>query len=406
MRGAGPLSRREFRLYFAGNLASNVGTWLANVALAVTMLDVTGSSLWVGLANAALFVPVICLALPAGALADRGDRLRLLRASQVAAGLLAALLAVLVAARAAAPGALMAIAAGLGVTVAVAIPAMQALVPSLVPAAELHEAIGLNALTFNVARAVGPVLAALTLSTLGAAAAFGLNAASYAAIVAALAVIGRPPFPRQAERAPGPTVEALRYAWRHARTRTMLGAVAAVSVSLDPIMTLSPALARSFGLAAGGAGWIVSAWGAGAVLGLTAGRRAVETVTRRGLGWAGLALLAAGTLGLAAAPGMAAAGPACLAIGAGYIAAVVAFTTTIQADVPEHLRGRVMALWTVCFLGPRVLAAVVDGAVADAAGPHVAAACFAAPALAAAWFVRRQTPPAPAEPAEPVPPAA
>jgi len=77
--------------------------------------------------------------------------------------------------------------------------------------------------------------------------------------------------------------------------------------------------------------------------------------------------------------------------------------TTIQSDVPEHLRGRVMALWTASFLGPRVISAVIDGVIADAFGPHVAFAVFAAPAVVAAWFVRRTIPP---DRLEPVAPAA
>ena len=127
-------------------------------------------------------------------------------------------------------------------------------------------------------------------------------------------------------------------------------------------------------------------------------------MTSGGFGWAGLIGLSAGMALLGAAPGIAAAIPAGVLTGFGYITATITFTTTIQADVPEQLRGRVMALWTVAFLGPRVVAAVVDGSLADAVGPHVTAAVFALPALGAAWFVRRTSPPPPG--AEPVAPAA
>ena len=240
----GPLARREFRLYFAGNLASNMGSWISNVALNVYVRDLTGSSFWVGLTNAALFVPVILFALPAGAVADRRDRLRLLRSSQVLACALASLLAILVALDAGSRYVVIAIAAGIGLTIAVAIPAMQSMVPSLVPREELAEAIGMNALTFNLARAIGPAIASLTLTTLGTAVAFGLNAASFVPLIAALVLIRRPPFLREADAPPGPMREALVYAWTHVRTRTMLLAVVAIAVSLDPITTLTP-LART-----------------------------------------------------------------------------------------------------------------------------------------------------------------
>ena len=265
----GPLARREFRLYFLGNLSSNVGTWLANVALGVYMLDLTGSSFWVGLTNAALFVPVLIFAIPAGALADRRDRLRVLTAAQMLSGLLATLLAVLVALDAANRYVVVAIAAGLGMSIAIGLPAMQSLVPSLVPAGEMAEAIGLNALTFNLARAIGPILAAVTIAAAGVGLAFALNAASYAAIIVALIMIGTPPFLRERDEGTNSMRDGLVFAWRHKRIRTMLFAVMAMAISLDPIMTVSPALADSYGLRSGGAGWIVSAWGAGAVLGIT-----------------------------------------------------------------------------------------------------------------------------------------
>jgi MFS family permease len=397
----GPLARREFRLYFAGNLASNVGNWLANVALSVYVHDLTGSSFWVGLTNAALFIPVILFALPAGALADRTDRIRLLRLSQLMAFGLSIALTILAATHTATRESVVVFAAGLGVTVAFGIPAMQSMIPSLVPTSELHEAIGLNALTFNIARALGPVLAAALITTIGAAVAFGINALSFVPLLVALTVIRTLPFPRESEGPPGPIREGLAYAWTHVRTRTMLLAMVAVSVSLDPITTVSPALARAYGMSTGSAGWIVSSWGAGAVLGITAGRRFIAYVTKRGTGWMGLVLLGAGIVALGGAPGIGAAVPAAILTGFGYITAAIAFVTTIQADVPERLRGRVMSLWLLSFLGPRVIAAVIDGVLADRFGPHVATACFAAPAVAAAWLVRRYRPPGGVEPIAP-----
>jgi len=397
----GPLARREFRLYFAGNLASNIGTWLSNVALAVYVRDLTKSSFWVGLTNSALFVPVLLFAIPSGALADRTNRMRLLAWSQAGACALAGLLTGLAIGHSANRYAVVLIAAGLGLTVALAIPAMQAMIPSLVPFDELPEAIGLNALTFNIARALGPVLAAAVITTVGVNWAFGLNALSFAPLVVVLLVIGRPPFQREAEGPPGAMMEGLRYAWNHRRTRSMLIAMMAVSVSLDPITTVSPALARSYHLATGSAGWIVSAWGAGAVVGITLGKRFIVYVTRHGAGWLGLLIQGAGLIALGAVPAIGEAIPSALVVGFGYIICAIAFVTTIQNDVPERLRGRVMALWTVSFLGPRVVSAVIDGALADRYGPNVTTALFALPALLAALLVRNTEPPERLEPVAP-----
>lgn len=397
-----PLRRREFRLYFAGNTFSNMGNWIGNVALAVYMKELTGSSFWVGVVGFGFFVPVIVFALPAGVLADRHDRLRILRRSQVVAGVLATALTVIVATGTANRYAVAAIALGSGVTIAVSIPAMQALLALMVPPEELGDAIRLNAVTFNLARALGPLIAAVALVVAGPEWVFGFNALSFFVLAAVLAVIGRPPFPRDADRPPGPVREGIAYAWRHLRTRWMLLAIVAIGVTLDPIITLSPALAQRFGEEASRAGWIVACWGGGAVTTLVAGRKLLRAMSEHGLGWIGLVALAAGVGGLGAATGMGTALPAAALAGAGYISATMAFTTSIQRDVPESLRGRVMALWTLAFLGPRAAAALVGGAMADAIGARAATASFALVALATVPFLRRVE----GEKGEPVPPPA
>jgi MFS family permease len=383
----GPLRRREFRLYFIGNLASNSGTWLQNAALSVFLFNLTRSSFWVGLASTALFVPVLILALPSGVLADRTDRLRLLRNTQLVAGSLAIALTILIGIHAANKFVVIFITAGLGACVAVAIPTMQSLLPSLVPGNELSQAIALNSLTFNIARMLGP-LAAAGAYLLGAAWAFGLNAVSFFILAVALTMIRQPPYPRPSEK-PGRIRDALTYAWQHRRTRARLLAIAGLSLALDPITTLSPALVRSYGLPSSRAPFIFAAWGAGAVLGVTLGGGLIRRLASRELGWAGLAVMAAGLVGLGAARSFVVALGTGLISGWGYITATVSFTTGIHADVPEALRGRVSALWTLAFLGPRAFSGAIDGALADRVGPHLAAALFALPALAAIWIASR-----------------
>lgn len=385
--GLSPLRRREFRLYFIGNLASNSGTWLQNAALSVYLFNLTGSSFWVGLASAALFVPVLVLALPAGALADRSDRLQLMRRSQMAAGTLALVLTALVALGVANKYIVVAIAAGTGIFGAVAIPAMQSMVPSLVPRQDLARAIGLNSLTFNIARVIGPLLAAAALYV-GAAWAFGLNAASYFVLVVALGMVGTLPFTHPRGE-PGSIVEGVKFAWHHPRIRRLLFCVMAVAASLDPITTLSPALVSSYGLDSTRAPFIFSSWGAGAVLAVTVGGRLMKRLFARRLGWVGLPVLSAGLLGLASARSLPFALLSGLIAGCGYIAAVISFTTNIQLDVPEALRGKVSALWSMSFMGPRILSGLLDGFLADQIGPHRATALFALPALTAIWAARR-----------------
>jgi MFS family permease len=401
-RPPSPLRRREFKLYFTGNLVSNIGNWLNNVALAVYMRHITHSSFWVGVAGFGLLIPTIIFALPAGVLADRVDRIALLRRSQWVMGALAIVLTILVGAGEANRYIVTLIAVGLGIGVALAIPTMQALIPSMVPHEELGDAIGLNALTFNLARVVGPAIAAVALATIGATFAFGLNAASFFVLIACLMMIHRIPFPRKAEQPPGPISEGLSYAWRHLRTRWMLLSIVAIGVGLDPIITLSPALSDHYGLRTGGAGWLVAAWGAGGALMIVFGREVIRRVTHHGLGWIGLLLLFIGVFGLGAAPNIWWAIPGCLLAGVGYIVASMAFTTTIQQDVPEALRGRVSAIWTLAFLAPRAFAALAEGALADHIGPRITTSLFSVVALIAAVSLRRVQAPT----GEPIPPPA
>jgi predicted MFS family arabinose efflux permease len=238
--------------------------------------------------------------------------------------------------------------------------------------------------------------------TLGPAWAFGLNAVSYFALVAALTMIRKPPFPRAADRPPGPIREGIAYAWRHLRTRWMLLSIVAIGIALDPITTLSPALAQDLGIGRDGAGWIVAAWGGGAVLMILVAGRLIRAISEHGLGWVGLVALAAGVAGLGVAPTVWLAIPAAVLAGVGYITATMAFTTTIQQDVPESLRGRVSALWTLAFLGPRAIAGVVDGALGDLVGVRSTTVMFATVALVAAVLLRRVIAPK----GEPVPPPA
>ena len=391
-RPPSPLRHRAFRLYFIGNMISNSGTWLQNVALSVFMLEITHRSTWVGISSFALMLPVVFLTLPAGVLADRVDRLKLLLISQLVAAGFAGVLTALAAAHVVNRYTVVLMAMGIGGSLAFAIPAMQALIPHLVPEGELSEAIAMNAISFNIGRVLGPMLAAVTPLIFHddwPVWAFGLNTASFLVLAMLLSRIGPPPHPRGGG-SPGPMREAIEYAWGHVRTRSMLLGVVAIGFTLDPIFTLSPAIGESFGRSSY-AGWMVSAWGAGAVVGITVGAAALRYLTKHGLGSVGLVVLAAGIAGLAGAQNMPEALGAVFVAGMGYIAAAMTFTTTIQTDVPERLRGRVMALWTLAFLGPRPIAGIIDGSLADLLSPQWATLLFAVPAIVTAIVVRRGT---------------
>jgi MFS family permease len=373
------LRNRAFRLFFVGNLVSQSGTFLQNSAQTVLMHDLTGRNTAVGLTNAATFFPVLLLAVAGGELADRYNRRALFVATQAVSLAAVAVLAVVTAVDRAGPGWVYATAAVLGLSYAVAIPTMHALVPSLVEPDELGPAVGLTAVTFNLARVVGPALAAAALATVGFAWAFGLNGLSFLALIVALLLIRVRPHP--AERPRTSMREGFRYAWRDPGVRGMLVALAALAFALDPVNTLAPAFASDvFHRSSAAAPVFLLAFGLGSILaaaGLGRLFRRPQADPRQGV----LAMLVtgAGIAGFALSPVYEAALAAAALAGAGSLASITLFTTGIQQRVPEAIRGRVMALWTICALGSRFPSGVIDGVLADAIGPRAAALALLAP---------------------------
>lgn len=393
-RSTGGLLRdRTFGPFFFGNLVSNCGTWFQNVAAAVVVFNLTGSALLVGVVSVAQWAPSLVLSLWAGALTDRVDRRRLLLAGQVLAGVAAAGLALwtgLVGVQGLpGPWPILGAAVLIGIGFAFSTPSMQALVPALVPPADLDLAIALNSATFNVARAVGPALGAATLATLGAATTFGINAASYLVLVGMLLAI-RPRPTRVDVRADRSIRAGMRYVKADPTSVGLLVGIAALGFGTDPVNTLTPPLAHELGGGDRLVGLLVSAFGAGGVAATLIVGRLRRRWDQRALGLAGLIGLGLGMLGLSASPSPATALAALALAGIGFLLAVTALTTRLQHRIPEELRGRVMALWAIAFLGSRPLAALVNGALADLLSPHRATAAAAAIPLAATLLLWRQ----------------
>ncbi len=382
----GLFRNRNFRLFFIGQIVSNSGTWLQNVAQGVLVHRLTGRSFMVGVTSAALFLPVLFLALLGGRLADRFDRRRLLIATQVLALAATGVLAVLTATGHVSVWALIVVAVLIGIQYAISIPTMGALLPRLVRPEQLGQAIGMNSVTYNLARVIGPVVATAAIAVLGFAWAFGLNRLSFVALIVALLMLRLPRAPRT-ERAGGSIREAMSMAWRSPRLRMMLFAVAAVSIASDPVVTLGPAFARDvFHRRGADAGLVVAAFGVGAILAAVLLARWFRGPSRerfRGVPYAML-LFAAGVAAFAWIPSFWPALAALVVGGVGYLASSTTWTTALQEEVPDHMRGRIMGLWTIAFLGTRPLAALIDGSVADLASPRWAVLVVLVPLLVVA----------------------
>ena len=375
----GVLKNRTFGPYVLGSSISNIGTWFQNIAQSVLVYRLTGSTFLVGVVNFSMFIGLLVLAPWAGPMADRYDRRRLLLTTQFAAFCIALALWIVVVIGAENTNLVVCAALLMGVAAAFSVPALQSLVPALVPASQLSRALSLNAVSFNSARAVGPVLGAAVVVSLGFAWAFFLNAVSFLVFVMVLLVI-RP------QKSADDVVESRKFRdtvlmlRQDSRLLGFLAVVALASVTADPINTIGPEFAtRIYGFQDTFSGWMIGAFGLGAV----AGALAVSNVEIPSISLVSSMLLVEGVgmllFGFAESPvlGLAGLGIA----GFGWLAAVMLATTAIQVLVADQHRGRVMALWSVAFMGVRPISSLVSGLLASTGGPQLAALLFALPAV-------------------------
>src|SRR3954463_9607557 len=183
------IGHRNFGPYFVGNAASASGTWFQNLAASLYVFERTHSPFLLGVLQFANFVPVLLLAPWGGSAADRFDRKRLLLLTQVGSVVLSGALAALTWAGHASVPLVIGCAVGLGIGSAFSAPASQALIGDLVPRSDLQSAVALNSMTFNLARAIGPTLAGLSVAKLGFGASFAINAGSYLLLVVSLLLV-------------------------------------------------------------------------------------------------------------------------------------------------------------------------------------------------------------------------
>lgn len=388
------LLRRDFGLYWASGLLSNVGTWLHNVTASILVFSLTGSTLNVALLNVATFVPVLVFSVSAGTLADRVDRRAVVLVTSVVSLLTALALAVATAVDVVSAATLVAATGVLATAHAFAKPAHSAMLPALVERDEVARATVVNTLQFTGGQVVGSALASLVLVVAGPAWAFGVNAATFLAPVLAMALIRLPSGPGTRRRQRGSAVEGLRHVRSTAGMSAVLGVVVLVNAAPEALRTLAPAIAtRSLGEDESRAALLVTAYSLGAVAGLLLGTvLRVLTPVRAVLLAAALQL--AGLLGLASAPSLALALAAAAPIGLGFSVAVPVLNAALQTSTPDGLRGRVMAAFSMAHLGLRPVFSLAAGGVAAVAGARGAAAATSAFAVLALLATTRMPQPA------------
>ena len=396
MRTFGSLRVRNYRLYFSAQLVSMSGTWMQSVAQGWLVLRLTGSGVILGVTVALQFGPVLVLGPWGGLLADRIDKRRLMLVTQTAMAVLALALGAFTLAGAASVPLIWALAVLTGVCNAADNPARQSFVVEMVGREELANAVGLNSVIVNGSRLIGPAVAGVLIYTAGVAVCFLINGASFLVVIAALLAMRPAELRRSAPlaRAKGQVRAGLAYAWRTPQLRVPLLMMAVVSTLGYNFSVLMPLLAQDVFHRGGGTyGALSAAMGAGALAGaLFAAARARPT--RLLLVGATLAF-GCFTMLIGAAPSLTGAFLLLVPMGAAAILFVATVNSLLQLNSAAAMRGRVMALWAVLFLGSTPIGGPLTGWIAGVVGVRwtfvAAGAATLLTACAAAVALRRQT---------------
>jgi MFS family permease len=362
-----------FRALWIAQFASNVGTWMQTVGAQWLLID--RSPLLVSLVQTASTLPIVLLALPAGAWADLMDRRRLLLAAQAAMFLAAAVLAVTTFLGATSPALILGLTFALGCGNAVASPAWQAIQPDLVDRRLLPQAAALNGLNMNVARAVGPAVGGFVVAGVGPGWVFALNAVSFVGIAATVAR-WRPPEradSRPRERLAEALVAGGRYV-RHALIvrRLLYRAVLFIPAAAAVWALLPVVAATNLGLGSAGYGVLLAMVGIGAVAGAVVIPRLRARVGSARLVTAAMVVTAAAIAVVASVHSAVLVGVALLPIGGAWIAVMSSLNSGLRLALPNWVRGRGLAYYLVVFQGAQAVGAVVWGAVAEQTSVGVA----------------------------------
>jgi MFS family permease len=350
------LRYRNFRLFFVGQMISVAGTWMQSVAQQWLVYSLTHSAAWLGIVSGAGAGPYVALALYGGHLADQLPRRVILLWTQAAALVLALVLAVLAAGWIIPIQAwhIAVLAAGLGVVNAFNTPAQQAFITDMVEErAALGNAIALNSLQFNLARVIGPVLAGWVLVRIGAVGCFFLNAVSFVAVLISLALMRIPSQPDQPgpARAASGALDGFRYVARTPPVLRIILLIGAGALFLWSVSTIYPVFAAHFQKGAGGFSQMMAANGIGAAFGGVGIAAIGEALPRRYLVYGGAALFSVALICLTFAPTYLLLLAYLVVSGLAMMLLGINANTRVQQEVPDALRGRVMAVYSLVFGG-------------------------------------------------------
>ena len=403
------LRHRNFQLFFSGQLISLIGTWMQTVAQSWLVYRLTGSGLLLGSVGFASQIPVFLIAPIGGITADRGNRQRIVIGTQTASMILAFALAALTLSHTVRVWHIFVLAALLGVVNAFDIPGRQSFLVDMVGKEDLMNAIALNSSMFNGARVIGPAVAGVLVARLGEGWCFFVNGVSYIAVIAGLLMMNvHAPARASAQTSPWEhIIEGFQFVRHTAPIRTLLLLLGLVSVTGMPYVVLMPifadkilhnggqefaSLIGSHDLGAVRLGILMGATGVGALLG------ALTLAVRSGVkGLGRWVAVCCGGFGLsliffAFSKSFWLSVLLLLPVGYFIMLQMASSNTLIQVMVPDALRGRTMALYSMMFMGMAPVGALLGGALSDRLGAPLTVALGGLASLAGAWWFGLQLP--------------
>ena len=376
---------RNYRVYFISQLISVSGTWMQSIAQAWLVLRLTGNGVDLGIVTGLQFLPMLLFGPIGGLVADRFDKRHLLYATQAGGGLLALTLGILDVTHVVQLWHVYLLAAGLGLVNLFDNPARQTFVMEMVGRDDLPNAVSLNSVVMNASRVVGPAIGGLVIVLFSLSVCFFFNAVSYLAVLIGLSMMRTADLHRTppVEKARGQIRDGLRYVWRTPPLRNTLIAMAVIGIfAYNFTVTLALLAKTTFHGGAGTYSLLTSCMGVGAIVGgLFAAHRAKPT--RRLLHTLAL-VFGALLLGVAFAPTLAVAMVLIVFMGAASIGFIATANATLQLQAEPAMRGRVMALYAMAFLGSTPIGAPLVGAIAEWSNPRISMAVGGAATVLAA----------------------
>jgi len=365
-----PLRLPMFRFFWIASLASNLGTWIHEVGAGWLMTTLDASPEMVAAVRTSMSLPIVFLAIPAGVLADRFDKRRLLMMTQMLLFGVTATLAVLTWSGHITAWGLLGLTFVMGLGMVVHVPTWQSAIPELVPRSQISRAVGLGSISFNLARTLGPAVGGVLIAVVGIWSTFAINACTFAGVVVVLLLWKRTTIESSRGRSFAASMrQGVRFVFLHRVMRNVMIGVTLFVLPGSALWSLLPLFAKTqLGWGSRGFGIMVAAVGAGAVIGAAVLPRLRHRFGSDRLMAASMTAFAGGLLTMSFAPSWQILLPAVLIMGAGWMATLTTLNATAQITLPPRLRARGMGCYLTMMAGSMACGSLLWGQIAGQLG--------------------------------------